>query len=349
MKILEHKTTRLGLYALLHLLVDGACMFFMMAVAAPRIRDEGQGLLCLLIYNASAFALPVLLGILSDLLKRNHLLAALGCLLVAAGYALRARPLGMAACIGIGNGLYHIGSGRQVLQDARGRYAPAGLFIASGALGLFVGRRLGGLYMPLWNLFILLLCASAAALVALGLGERRFNAGGEALTAQAGYSGRLGAIGLLAAVVLIRSYYGTIVQYDWNSGLWMGLFFTLSIVAGKALGGLLADRMGLRRTVIFSLTLAALLALGSFSSPFCGCLSILFFNMTMPLTLSRMTEHLKLAPGFAFGLLMLCLFVGILPTMLWEKRWLLSPAGLAGLCLVSMLLLLAEAPREEKP
>ena len=133
-----NRNIRLCAYTAIHLLVDCACMFFVMALISPRIGDGQTALLMLVVYNASAFALPAFFGILSDIIDRNHWIAAVGCLLVAAGYLLRMQPVAMAACIGIGNGLYHVGSGRQVLQDTPHKYAPCGIFIAFGALGLYI-------------------------------------------------------------------------------------------------------------------------------------------------------------------------------------------------------------------
>lgn len=338
MKENTYPNARLVLYTLVHLLVDCACIFFVMAIISPRIGDGDTALLMLVLYNACAFALPALVGIVSDIADRNHLFAALGCVLVASGYLFRAYPLAMAACIGIGNGLYHVGSGRQVLQDAPNRYAPCGIFIAFGALGLYIGRKLGTAYLPLSMLFIALLLISAALLLLLG------RKAAHAAPMQADLQGkkRLLGVTLLCIVVVIRSYYGTILQYEWNRGPIIPLLFTLCIVGGKALGGVFADWIGLKKTILCSMALAAVFAVFSFRSALCGCVSIFFFNMTMPLTLSRMTAHLRPAPGFAFGFLMFCLFIGILPTLVFDIRFALSPAGLALLCLLSMALLYAD-------
>ena len=333
-----NRNVRLCAYTAIHLLVDCACMFFVMALISPRIGDGQTALLMLVVYNASAFALPALFGILSDIIDRNHWIAALGCLLVAAGYLLRMHPIAMAACIGIGNGLYHVGSGRQVLLDTPHKYAPCGIFIAFGALGLYIGKRLGVSYASATQWLMVLLLLSAALLAAFNFSEKR------TVPCRSRMGKRLlPCVLLLSLVVVIRSYYGSILQYEWNVGAWLPLIFTLCIVGGKALGGVFADWLGLKPTVVLSMVLAAGFALFSFRSAVCGCVSIFFFNMTMPLTLSRMTRQFRIAPGFAFGFLMFCLFIGILPTLIWDVRLMLSPAGLAVLCLVSLALLYAES------
>ena len=336
---MKHPNIRLAFYTFVHLLVDCACMFFVMAQISPRIVDASTALLMLVLYNACAFALPALFGIVSDMLRRNHLIAALGCALVAVGYLFRNMPLWMAVCIGIGNGLYHVGSGRQVLLDAPKRFAPCGIFIAFGALGLYIGRKLGTAYLPASGAFCALLTLCAVLLFLLGRWEEKTP------IAPAKWDGKklLPCVTLLCFVVVIRSYYGSILRYDWNQGIWLPLIFTLCIVAGKATGGILADKIGYSRAALLSMACAAGFAIFSFASPVCGCISILFFNMSMPLTLSRMVRHFASAPGFAFGFLMFCLFIGILPTLLFGVRFLLSPVGLCALCLLSMALLHLES------
>ena len=334
---MKYPNIRLAVYTFVHLLVDCACMFFVMAIISPRIGDAATALLMLLLYNACAFALPALFGIVSDMLRRNHLIAALGCAMVASGYLLRGFPIAMAVCIGIGNGLYHVGSGRQVLLDAPKRYAPCGIFIAFGALGLYIGKKLGVAYTPASGVFCALLVLCALLLLALGKGEKPVHTpvrrNGKKL---------LHCVTVLCLVVVIRSYYGSIISYDWNKGAWLPLIFTLCIVAGKATGGILADKIGYSRAAMLSMACAAGFALVSFASPLCGCISILCFNMSMPLTLSRMVRHFSSAPGFAFGFLMFCLFIGILPTLIFDVHFLFSPVGLCVLCLLSMMLLYLE-------
>lgn len=51
--------------------------------------------------------------------------------------------------------------------------------------------------------------------------------------------------------------------------------------------------------------------LGSFWGA--GILALLFFNMTMPLTLFLMWNEMREQPGLAFGVLTFALFLGFLP------------------------------------
>ena len=147
---------------------------------------------------------------------------------------------------------------------------------------------------------------------------------------------------LLFFVVFIRSYYGGLTNFPWKTGFTIGLIFTLCVAGGKFCGGILADKIGIRKAIILSLSAAGLTALLSLKSPIAGCTSIFFFNMTMPLTLSLLVDLMPRYSGFAFGLLMLALFLGTLPGMLLGLTWFATPIGLLFLCLLSMAVLLIE-------
>jgi FSR family fosmidomycin resistance protein-like MFS transporter len=82
-------------YSIAHFLVDFACAFLMFR----SIAESPNWHLCVLLYNFCAFAMQMPLGILADKWDRNHLLAALGCILVAAAYGLRHIPVAAAGLI----------------------------------------------------------------------------------------------------------------------------------------------------------------------------------------------------------------------------------------------------------
>ena len=357
------KGTTLFLCTLIHFLVDLSCVYFMSAVIRPVTVTQGSWLFRVLLYNGMAFAFPALAGLAADLfLKKKHLwMSCAGCLLILAGYLLHRYAAAAVFLVGLGNGFFHIGGGIEVMNDAGKSYAAPGIFIASGALGVFLGNTWGRQYMPLWQVFRLLMLVSAAAVALWAVVLKK--AGPEA-SAQSGgkntdapervmkINSRLSwfpaALAGLFLIVWIRSYYGSIQMYSWKNTFTVGLLFTLCVMGGKASGGLLADRIGLEKAAAVSLGAAAVTALFSMNSAVFGCISIFFFNMTMPLTLSLLTALLPSLPGFAFGLLMLALFLGILPTLVWNVHWLFSGPGMALLCVISLAVLLWAAVRMRK-
>ena len=355
----ENRRMLLFIYTILHFLVDLSCIFFLMGMVYPQLAGSDVRIHAAIQYNMFAFALPALLGLAADLTGRNAAVSCLGCLMILTSYLTVPGPWASVVLIGIGNGLFHIGGGRQVLMDsgcvALGgtadpcgkerirstvRYAPSGVFIASGAMGVFLGKNMAQAFRQIFYI-----CMEAAlalgVLLLLWMAVRQWKKSIRSMiSAQAVSSKMLGLSLLIFLVVIIRSYYGFVAVYSWNHTFLTGLIFTGCIVAGKALGGFAADRFGVTAASVISLGGAGVLALFAGSIPLAGYLSILLFNMTMPITLTLLTKLWEELPGFAFGVLMLALFLGTLPVMVWHVNWMASPVGAFGLCMISLGLLL---------
>lgn len=134
------------LYGAAHFWVDLSCALLLFRILPGR----PEFALCLLLYNFCAFALQMPLGVLADRLNRNGAVAAVGCALTAAAYA-GLPPLPAALTAGIGNALFHLGGGIELLNESRDSAAALGVFISPGALGLWLGTRWGrGSDFPLW-------------------------------------------------------------------------------------------------------------------------------------------------------------------------------------------------------
>ena len=364
----------LTLTSVIHFLVDLTCIYYMNGVLFPLAVTSHMFLMWAVYYNFCAFALPALVGYLADRglpdsggmrelsgHDRHHakspgsfrlLLAAAGCLLVGIGWFFFRIPVLMITLIGVGNGMFHVGAGMEVLHDSDSRFAPPGMFIATGAVGVFLGTTWGKQFLPLWNTFIIIMFMSAAVLILWSFlmkfiqeqDSNRLQASTSPKQSVHKKSIKISAVCclLLFFVVFIRSYYGSLTNYTWKTGFTIGLIFTLCVAGGKFCGGILADKIGIRKAVTLSLGAAGLTALLSFKTPIAGCTSIFFFNMTMPLTLSLLVDLMPRYSGFAFGLLMPALFLGTLPGMLLGLTSFATPAGLLFLCLLSMTILLIE-------
>ncbi len=76
----------------------------------------------------------------------------------------------------------------------------------------------------------------------------------------------------------------------------------LGVFAGKAFGGVVADRIGFRTTAIFSLIVAATLFVPSWEIPIYGPSRCIFFNFTISITLASLANILPQHKGTAFGL-----------------------------------------------
>ena len=297
-----------ALYAALHCLVDMVCAWAMFAFFHEGAYEN------LLVYNFCAFALQMPLGTLLDLFrgKMRRLPAAcsaVGVLLTVAGALLH--PV----LLGLGNALFHVGGGLDVIEEDFSAYrkgSALGLFVAPGAIGLYVGTLLG---KTTGNLTVLLVSVflMAALLLLLFLRGREYELP-EYPAKPAGY----GIVILTLCcfyVVILRSWVGLAVSFNWKSVPAYAALAVLGAASGKFCGGLLAARFGLTRTATVTLLLAALCYIAA-DIPIFGLAAVFLFNMSMPMTLYLLANHLPHLVGFSFGLLTFGLFLGFLPVYL---------------------------------
>ena len=265
-----------------------------------------------LIYNFCAFALQMPLGILLDLLRsrtNGSLRPRLGQIWVSAGVILTATGIFThPAVLGVGNALFHVGAGLDVICEdfAKGhRGRSLGVFVAPGAVGLYLGTVLGK--KPADSIsWILSLCVLVLLLAAMckRLPLQPISSSGP--------NPRKIPILLLScfAVVVLRSWTGFQTNFAWKST--MAFLAVLSVSFGKTLGGFISAHLGHGRTMICSLLLAAVCFFWG-QNPILGLLGLLLFNMSMPVTLYLLAKHMPDTPGLAFGILTFGLFLGFLP------------------------------------
>ena len=321
----------LALYGIAHFWVDLSCAF----LAFRFLSGSPDFLLCLLLYNFCAFALQMPLGLWADSLDRNGLLAAAGCGLTAAAF-LAPPALPAAVVAGVGNALFHLGGGIDVLNAGEKRAAALGIFVSPGAVGLYAGTLWGGgaqvsaLVPPAG---LLILAGSILLLCRRTMGSLR---SGNAPVDTRPLGGSLWPLVPLFLVVVLRSWMGLGQSFPWKAE-W-GLPLVLALALGKAAGGFLMDAVGPRRAAGWSLGLAAALYLLS-GAPLPGLLAVFLFNMTMPMTLWAATKLLPGAKGFAFGLLTFALFIGYLPVYLGWPAVFAQSWACAGAAALSLALL----------
>ena len=337
------------LYSVLHMLIDGVCAIAMFGW----FRLGEQGYLNILLYNFCAFALQMPLGAMLDLWNAGNrtagstdgkagtdfplCYAAVGTVLTLLGAF--THPV----ILGLGNAMFHLGGGVDVIREdqRRGkRGKDLGVFVAPGALGLFLG---GLLAKESGAQYAVLFCGIVMTGLLLWLRrEKRNDSGVKAvyITEEKEIVHREKRIVILAclAVVILRSYVGMAVALPWKTTVLMGLLSVCAVVAGKMAGGFFAAKFGIRKTIVVSLLMAAV------CYPFCahvvfGWLALFFFNMTMPITLYLLVRRLPKLSGFSFGLLTFGLFLGFLPV--YFECTLPVAGGLLGMLgsLISLLLL----------
>jgi len=121
---------------------------------------------------------------------------------------------------------------------------------------------------------------------------------------------------LIGTSIIVRSIGGGAIKYDWKSGLEIGLIYTLFIVFGKAFGGLIGDRFGLKKTALLSLAISCLFLILGFNIPIFGYLGIFLFNVPMSITLLLLEKSNINQIATMVGSNTFFLFIGFLITLI---------------------------------
>ncbi len=348
-QILPKKEVTTFAFALCHFVVDFACVSTMLCAVSRVLGESGQGsmevvALSILLYDIVAFTLQLPIGIALDQLDKNSYAALLSYALVGAGVVLSLVPIALLEwpailLLAIGNALFHSAGGLSVLNISQKHAGPSGIFIATGAIGVFLGTQsaqMGRLQIAFSLLVLLFLCA-LITLVVQKVNKKYWNVHNVTFDIPRLSSNTLLAIALLSLVVALRSYVGMVMAFPWKSEMLLLVLSILGVFAGKALGGMVADRIGFRTTATFSLIVAATLFVPSWEIPVMGLLGVFFFNFTMSITLASLANILPNAKGTAFGLASFSLAVGALPALAGFR--IEHPAMLSGISLVSALAL----------
>ncbi|MBR2779076.1 MAG: MFS transporter [Firmicutes bacterium] len=381
----------LAAFSILHFLVDFGCIFLLTAFLLPLMADRFTWVCCLVTYNLFAFALQLPAGAFGDLYGRPKKLAAAGCLLIAlaygvigmlllaepalqnaggdlvsvsgtaaggAGAASSPVPLFAAAVIaGAGNAFFHVGGGIDTLKNSGGLAGRPGLFVSTGAFGVWLGPVLASRNMGIaigMTAGILPMLAGGILMILLERADRRLpetipepdtEAAAEfpqIKNTKSRHGIAVLAVSCLFLTVVIRSYAGGLTGFSWKAVPLLAFLFIAGVAGGKMAGGFLGDRIGWMRSAAGSLLLSLLLFAAAANHPACGILGIFFFNMTMPVTLTAIAEiagpdH----EGAAFGLTTFALFLGTLPSSVnILTKTDLSPAWMLGPSIVMSVLLI---------
>jgi len=284
------------------------------------------------------------LGLLADKMRMTRTLAVLGCMIIAASPLIAAFPLLFSSIAGLGNALFHIGAGRDVLIGRDNSYSALGFFVSPGAAGIFLGTLAGKAdAIPAVAVSGILIAFAAVIFFfvpALWDENRMVIPVQTGPIFGKGEAGKMLVFMLLSLflVVCLRSYVGMTLSFPWKVTGNNALYLVIAVVCGKAVGGILADSFGPLKTSFASLFLCAILFL-FYREPFCGVLAVFLFNMTMPITLGGVSNLLKSSPGFAFGVLTFGLFFGLIPVLLGLENALSIPYGFTAACIASALLM----------
>lgn len=300
----------LPLFAIMHPLVDACSVGVLVA--------GGMTLERVMAYNAMAFALQLPFGLIMDsnpgLNKRAFFVGVGLTFFAAVSVAFGFGGWWFLAVACVGNALFHLTAGKNILEAQDGRSGPIGLFISTGALGLMAGQA--------WVAKAATIClatfAAALAVTIVLAAVSRWNE----------VEGRTAPSGAAEAPLLIPALVlgGLFVLIVWRS--WAGLFAgsrsaggTLVMMfagaaatfAGKVAGGYIAERLGRWKVTFVSVAGSAALAFLCEPSWAVAWLVLLFVaQLATGPVLSLVYEKSERCGGTAFGLNCLALFMGSL-------------------------------------
>jgi FSR family fosmidomycin resistance protein-like MFS transporter len=358
----SHTTTISGAAWLgaVHLIVDAVCVTSVLRASPPGHSIVSSALAFVLGYDLLAFAGQAPLGWLADRLglRRGAALAGLLCT-AAALLAGRGSAVAVVLIAGVGNALFHVGAGAMVLAGSQGRAAPAGVFVAPGALGLGLGLLLGRKFLsvPLWPwLFAIAAACIVVLLVATDTPSSEKLLPAHSVTRPAFQRREIaGIVALLAVSVAVRSLAGTVGCDGCPRGLFLMVALPVAAFTGKLTGGFLADRFGWLDLSVAALLASAPLLAFSGGDGWLALPGMVIFQMTMPVTLAAMMRLLPARPAFGFGLLCVALVAGTLPAYLpggWRPQGLplfFLVLGSAAALYLALRLLLSPRPLPSVP
>ncbi|MBR3134494.1 MAG: hypothetical protein IKG56_03440 [Clostridia bacterium] len=332
------KKSIVAIYSIIHFVVDLSCAVLITNMISHKTGQDLNVFIAIIIYNFFAFAVQLPVGIIADKANKNAICSAIGCLLVAVAYGFANYEILACLIAGLGNSLFHVGGGIDVLNISDKKATLSGIFVSTGAMGIFLGQKSGSIGAEKNYLLIVLLIISALLLIQLYL-KVRDRVNNEEVIIPTINKKMLIAIMCLIVTVVIRSYVGLILAFEWKSSFILALISIFVVVLGKMLGGVIGDRIGFIKTSLFSLISSAVLFLFAFNNSILGVIAILLFNMTMPITLTALSNLLSNNKGMAFGLLTLALFIGAIPVFFGYTKMIFTPLGLFGITIVSAFIL----------
>ena len=225
---MQGRLTRLTVYSASHFLVDFGCALLIFRTVSA----SGDPTVLFILYNYCAFALQMPVGLLADKLNRNALMAAAGCALVALGCAFSAVPLAAAAISGVGNALFHVGGGVDVLDDSEGKASSLGVFVSPGAAGLFLGTMLGKGGASLWIVAAAMALAAFSILLTAKKTDCLVSHNAPVSFKGMGKFDVLLPALCLFFVVIIRSFAGMTMGFAWKGEGYWGVAALAAVVLG---------------------------------------------------------------------------------------------------------------------
>ena len=306
------------LCSVLHLLVDGLCVCCLYLMAS--LLSVTHLVSIFLTYNLLAFLTQPLTGLWVDRMERKHwmllvsvVLLTMAVLATSIVINLRLSAWGVvvvAVLLGIGNSLFHVWGGKQVVIKTGNDIRALGTFVSTGAFGLAIGM----VFFSWSLLYVVLLSVCFLSTLYMHLDLRTNAATVVDKAADCHFSKLFVVLSLvvLMLVVMLRSLVGESFTGGLSKSSGFILLIGLLSMLGKMAGGWLARSMGIVKMLVLVVLLAVLCWVFRSQGKMIILIGLFAVNCTMPVTLYLANVVLPQREGLAFGLLAAALIPGYL-------------------------------------
>lgn len=306
---MKNRIELISIYSICHFIVDFVCAIFILGKLPYIAHTNSEFITSVIIYNFFAFAFQVPLGYFLDKFKFYKYVSIIGMCLIGICYLIDFNnTIILSSIVGIGNALFHLEGGTNIYTLSKKKAFLNGLFVAPGALGIFLGttfhKDLIFTYIPISLIIIsvILLFLIQKQDIKKNLEENQKNSFNNSTIAII--------VILIGISIIVRSIGGSAIVYTWKSGFTLGFIYAISIVVGKSFGGLFADKFGFLKVSLISLIGSAVFLILGYKYNVFAYIGILLFNIPMSITLTILENTLSKKIACAVGFNTMFLFIG---------------------------------------
>lgn len=311
LRVLKSKNIATGyLYFYIHLITEIASFYFLTTLT------NGARFVWLIpfIYDGLAFVPQALMGYVNDK-KPKMVFSNLGIIFLICAYLLYfctsiSKYISL-IIVCLGNAFIHVNGAEVTLRCSEGKLSHSAIFVAGGSFGVILGKIFANSLIPFWIIILFILTMIPFILLAETYKKEKiekcnFNYVNKKINPNL-------VIILAVFVVIVRGYLGYGIPTSWNKTIIQAVYLYFIMGIGKALGGILSDWIGIRKVAVISTILAVPFLCFGDDNMFISLIGVMFFSMTMSITLGILVSVLKSKPGLAFGLTTIGLFLGTVP------------------------------------
>ena len=297
------------LYFYIHFITEIVCFYYLSKVT----NNSNIVWLIPFIYDGLAFVPQSLIGYINDLYPKfkSDFIGVVLLIIAYLIYLIFNNIYLSLIILCLGNAFIHVSGAECTLKNSGGKLSHSAIFVGGGSFGVITGKLLAKSVVSGYIMIPLILTMIPFMLLAqtynnYKIKETKFNYSNTKLSPYL--------IAFLAVlVVIVRGYMGYGIPTSWNKTMIQTVVLFCIMGVGKCLGGVLSDAFGIRKVGILSTLIAIPFLCFGNNYMFISLIGVMFFSMTMSITLAILASVYKDKPGLAFGFTTIGLFLGTAP------------------------------------